>query len=85
MKDNRVFGAVGFALITGAAYGVTWYFSPRAAFLQVGAIMGTIMAANVFFRIIPAQRHMLAATTGGGRSTRPTARARRGARRTTTT
>lgn len=65
VKDNRLFGAVGFALITGAAYGVTWYFSPRAAFLQVGAMLGTIMASNVFFRIIPAQKHMLAATKEG--------------------
>ncbi len=65
VKDNRVFGVVGFFLITGAAFGITKYYSPRAAFLQVGAMLGTLMASNVFFRIIPAQKHMLAATKEG--------------------
>jgi uncharacterized membrane protein/cytochrome c551/c552 len=65
VKDNRVFGAVGLVLVVGAAFGVTRYFSPRAAFLQVGAMLGTLMASNVFFRIIPAQKHMLAATKEG--------------------
>lgn len=65
VKDNRVFGVVGFGLIVAAAYGITQVFSPRAAFLQVGAMLGTLMASNVFFRIIPAQKHMLAATKEG--------------------
>lgn len=65
VKDNRVFGLVGFALTVGAAYGISLYFTPRAAFLQVGAMLGTIMASNVFFRIIPAQKEMLAATKEG--------------------
>lgn len=65
VKDNRLFGAVGLALLTGAAYGISRYFTPRAAFLQVGAMLGTMMASNVFFRIIPAQKHMLAATREG--------------------
>jgi uncharacterized membrane protein/cytochrome c551/c552 len=64
-KDGRVFGVVGLALMVGAAYGITRYFTPRAAFLQVGAMLGTLMASNVFFRIIPAQKHMLAATREG--------------------
>lgn len=65
IRDNRLFGAVGFVLITAAAYGITLVFTPRAAFLQVGAMLGTIMASNVFFRIIPAQKHMLASTREG--------------------
>jgi uncharacterized membrane protein/cytochrome c5 len=64
-KNNRVFAAVGLVLITGLAFGLTRVFSARGAFLQVGATLGTIMAANVFFRIIPAQRHMLAMTREG--------------------
>ncbi|OJT21439.1 hypothetical protein BO221_26840 [Archangium sp. Cb G35] len=64
-KNNRVFAAVGFVLITGLAYVLTHLFSARGAFLQVGATLGTIMAANVFFRIIPAQRYMLAMTREG--------------------
>jgi uncharacterized membrane protein len=38
----------------------------RAAFIHVGASIGTIMAANVFFVIIPAQRRMVAAMRSGG-------------------
>jgi uncharacterized membrane protein len=64
-KNNKAMGAVGLPLLVGAAYVALQLFSPRAAFLQVGAMMGTIMASNVFFRIIPAQRHMLAATRAG--------------------
>lgn len=57
--------AIGWPLIVALAYGLGQVYAPRAAFLLVGAIMGTIMAGNVFFRIIPAQRHMLAATKAG--------------------
>ncbi len=64
-KNNRAFAAVGLVLITGLTYALTLVFSARGAFLQVGATLGTIMAANVFFRIIPAQRHMLAMTREG--------------------
>lgn len=65
IRNNRAFGAVGFVLITAAAYGITQIFTPRAAFLQVGAMLGTIMASNVFRIIIPAQQHMLASTREG--------------------
>lgn len=64
-KSQRAFAAVGLLVITGLAYAFTHVFSGRGAFLQVGAMVGTVMAANVFFRIIPAQRHMLAATAAG--------------------
>ncbi len=64
-KDNRAFGVVGLALLAGLSYWLTHLFSGRGAFLQLGATMGTVMAANVFFRIIPSQRHMIAATTAG--------------------
>ena len=40
-------------------------FSARAAYIHVGAI-GTIMAANVFFVIIPNQRKMVDAKVAGG-------------------
>lgn len=61
----RLFGIVGLALITAAAFGLTHVFSGRGAFLHVGAMLGTVMASNVFFRIIPSQRAMLAATKAG--------------------
>ena len=40
-------------------------FSARAAFLHVGAVLGTIMAANVFFAIIPGQKKMVAQIRAG--------------------
>jgi uncharacterized membrane protein len=39
--------------------------SGRAAFIHVGAMFGTIMTANVWFRILPAQRKMIAAAAAG--------------------
>ncbi|HEY8807456.1 MAG TPA: urate hydroxylase PuuD, partial [Candidatus Limnocylindria bacterium] len=42
-----------------------YLFSPRGAFIQVGATLGTLMAANVFFTIIPGQRALVAATAAG--------------------
>jgi uncharacterized membrane protein len=42
-----------------------YLFSPRGAFIQVGATLGTWMAANVFFGIIPGQRALVAATAAG--------------------
>ncbi|HEV2010457.1 MAG TPA: urate hydroxylase PuuD [Candidatus Limnocylindria bacterium] len=42
-----------------------YLFSPRGAFIQVGATIGTWMAANVFFTIIPGQRALVAATAAG--------------------
>ncbi len=48
---------------------VTWYlstiFSPRAVFIHIGAILGTIMAANVWMRIWPSQRKIIAALKAG--------------------
>jgi len=65
IKDNKLFGVVGLILMTALAHWLTTVLTPRAAFLQTGAMLGTIMASNVFFRIIPAQKHMLAATKEG--------------------
>ncbi len=39
-----------------SAYLYSCIFSPRAVYMQVGAMLGTIMAANVFFVIIPVQK-----------------------------
>jgi uncharacterized membrane protein len=48
-------------LLTLASYLATHWFSGRGAFMHVGALVGTIMAGNVFFKIMPAQRLMVAA------------------------
>jgi len=52
-------------LLLGLIYGLFYYFAPRAACLQLGAIFGTIMTANVWMRILPAQRRMVRALTEG--------------------
>lgn len=54
-----------FVLAVVAAYGFTHVFSGRAAFVHVGAFLGTIMAANVFFVIIPNQKKTVAALLAG--------------------
>ena len=52
-------------LTVATAYGASRLFAPRAAYLQVGAMLGTIMAANVFFVIIPAHWELVRAKEAG--------------------
>jgi uncharacterized membrane protein len=52
-------------LVILAAWGAGELFAPRAAYLQIGAMLGTIMAANVFFVIIPAHRELVQAKEEG--------------------
>jgi uncharacterized membrane protein len=58
-------GAVLALLLCGAAFGLCHLFSGRGAFIQFGAMLGTIMVANVFFVIIPGQREMVRAKEEG--------------------
>lgn len=61
----RTAAVFSFVLLVAAIVGVTHLFAPRAAFLQIGAMIATAMAANVWRRIIPAQAQMMAATRAG--------------------
>ena len=54
-----------FILIMAAAYLFTHVFSGRGAFIHVGAMIGTIMAANVFRIIIPNQKKVVASLMAG--------------------
>ncbi len=61
---------VGFAIFSlfmtaALAWGLTHVFSGRAAYIHLGAVFGTIMTANVWFRILPSQRKMVAAAAAG--------------------
>jgi uncharacterized membrane protein len=56
--------AIGLFLLF-ADWGLFHVFGPRAAFIHVGSIIGTIMVWNVFFVIIPGQRRMLAQIRAG--------------------
>ncbi|MFS8084170.1 MAG: urate hydroxylase PuuD, partial [Acidobacteriota bacterium] len=64
-KNEKLFALVAYVLIVAAAYGLTRVLSGRAAYIHVGAIFGTIMAANVWMRILPAQRKMIEAIKAG--------------------
>ena len=59
----KVFGIMVLILLAAASYLATHWFSGRGAFIHVGALIGTIMAGNVFFKIMPAQRLMVDAVT----------------------
>jgi uncharacterized membrane protein len=74
-RSEAVLALCVLAGATAAAYGSTQLFAPRAAFVQVGAMLGTIMAANVFFVIIPAHWELIRAKEAG-REPSPAAGAR---------
>ena len=54
-----------FLLVVALAYGLTHIISGRAAYIHIGALFGTIMAANVWMRILPATSKMLNAVREG--------------------
>ncbi len=64
-KNEKAFALVAYVLLVSVSYGLTRYLSARAAYIHVGAMMGTIMAANVWMRILPAQKKMIAAINAG--------------------
>jgi uncharacterized membrane protein len=64
-KNEKLFAVIAYVGLVGTAYGLSRLFSGRAAFIHVGAMMGTIMAANVWMRILPAQKKMIAALNEG--------------------
>jgi uncharacterized membrane protein len=70
-----VLAAVLLAFVTLAAWGVSHLFSGRAMYLQIGAMLGTMMVGNVFFVIIPAHRELVRAKREG-REPDPAANAR---------
>lgn len=65
LKKPLLFGLAMFAILIGFAYFYTSIFNPRAAYIHFGALIGTFMAGNVFFAIIPAQKAMVKATKDG--------------------
>jgi len=63
--NEMLAGVIGFGLIVLASWVACHYFTGRGAYLQVGAMLGTIMAANVWMCILPAQKRMVAALKEG--------------------
>ena len=58
-RRENLLATVLFVYVMFCAWGLFQLLSARAAYIHVGAIMGTLMAANVFFHIIPGQKKML--------------------------
>jgi uncharacterized membrane protein len=63
--NERALAAVLTLLLVAAAYGLCHVFSGRGAYIHFGALLGTIMVANVFFVIIPGQRELVTAKQQG--------------------
>ncbi|MEO8102984.1 MAG: urate hydroxylase PuuD [Betaproteobacteria bacterium] len=62
---ENLLAALVFALVICADWGLFQVFGARAAYIHVGAMMGTMMVANVFFHIIPGQKKMVTAIRAG--------------------
>jgi uncharacterized membrane protein len=64
-KHEVALALVGYVFLVGLTYGFTHVFSGRGAFTQIGALIGTIMVANVFVIIIPYQKKTVEAMLAG--------------------
>jgi uncharacterized membrane protein len=64
-KHEVALALVGYVFLVALTYGFTHVFSGRGAFTQIGALIGTIMVANVFIIIIPNQKKTVAALLAG--------------------
>ena len=64
-QHELAFGGVIFLFLVASAFVLNKYLSGRAAYIHVGAMIGTMMVANVLMLIIPGQRKMVEAMTAG--------------------
>jgi uncharacterized membrane protein len=64
-KNNGLLGLIVFGLLGLLAWELSTLLGGRANYIHVGSAIGTIMAANVFFVIIPGQRRMVTAMRAG--------------------
>ncbi|MDB5649222.1 MAG: conserved rane protein of unknown function [Hyphomicrobiales bacterium] len=64
-RSDALLGAVGFVLLVACAYGFTKVFSGRGSYVQIGAMIGTIMVASVAHTIIPNQRKIVVSLLAG--------------------
>lgn len=65
IKHNLAFGLVMLGLVTFMAWALSQVLGDRAAYIHVGALIGTCMAGNVFNTIMPSQRVMVEAAAKG--------------------
>jgi uncharacterized membrane protein len=74
-RNELALAAAVFAFVALSAWGAGQLLAPRAAYVQVGAMIGTMMVGNVFFVIIPAHWELVRAKQAG-REPDPAANAR---------
>jgi len=65
VKNETVGVFISLVLVVGMSWVLARLLSGRAAYMQLGGMFGTIMVANVWMRILPAQRRMVAALKAG--------------------
>jgi uncharacterized membrane protein len=65
VRNGQAFGGAAFILIVALAAVLSRVLSTRATYIHIGALFGTIMALNVWMRILPPQRRMIAAAVKG--------------------
>jgi uncharacterized membrane protein len=65
LPNDLTLAGVLLVLVTLAAWGISHLFSGRAEYIQIGAMLGTMMAGNVFFVIIPAHWELIRAKEAG--------------------
>jgi uncharacterized membrane protein len=71
MKNETTGMIISFLLTAVFAFIWSRFLSPRATFIHVGGLFGTIMAANVWMRIWPSQRKIIAGVKGTGPAAEP--------------
>jgi len=64
-KNPRLATAISIAALFAAIFGFCQVFSGRAAFIQTGVLIGTLMTGNVWMCIVPSQRSLIDATEAG--------------------
>src|ERR1041385_1678621 len=64
-RNEKLFAAVAYVLLVALTFMLTRVLTGRGAYIHIGAMFGTIMAANVWMRILPAQKKMIAALNAG--------------------
>ncbi len=64
-EDERIGVVVSYLLVVVVTFALTHFMDGRAMYIHVGAMFGTLMTANVWMRILPAQRTMVAALKEG--------------------
>ena len=64
VKNEQVAAVISFVLLAVFTVALTRFMGGRAVYIHVGSLLGTIMAANVWMRIWPSQRKIIAGVKG---------------------